>query len=212
MCGEFVRLEELPITSEEPPNTPLVNLMGVNDHSPRRVRLVDEFLVEYDRLGRSRFMREIAFNTAYVRDLREAMSARTDHLRGLRGARARWRQGRQLKGRVHSFLNLYENMKRFGRLVGRAHSLQQEPTPLDAADVPWAIDYRGYVKLREGAHRRAAAHYLCWETIPTLVFEFDRTTTDTLESAHPYIRDNFHWFATLVRDTARLDSQTPSRS
>lgn len=212
MCGEFVRIEQLFLSPEEPPYTPLVNMMGVNDHAPRRMRLVDEFLSEYDRLGWEKFMREAAFNTAYVRDLQEAASARTDHLRGLLGARARWRQRRQIKGRIHSFLNLYENMKRFGKLVGGAHILHVNPPPLGPYDVPWAIDYCGYVKLREGAHRRAAAHYLHWETIPTLVFEFDRTTTDSLNNAHPYIRDNFHWFVTLIWDIAQLDSQMLGRS
>lgn len=76
MCGEKVRLDDLPLTDQEPPSTPLVNLMGVNDHSPRRVLLAEEFLGEYDRIGRSRFMREITFKTGYVRDLQETMSAR----------------------------------------------------------------------------------------------------------------------------------------
>ena len=211
MCGEFVRLEEIPITHGEPPSTPLVNLMGVNDHSPRRVRLAEEFLGEYDHLSRSRFMREVAFKTAYVHDLQEAMSARIDHLGGLHGIRARWRQRQQLRQRILSFLNVYQNMKRLDTLVGRAHDLHETPPPLGPNDIPWAIDYCGYIKLREGAHRRAAAHHLGWQTIATLVFEFDPTTTDTLRNAHLYIRDNFHWFATLVRDTARLDSQMPSR-
>ena len=40
MCGEYVRLDDLPLDEEKPPSTSLVNLMGTNHHSPQRVRPV----------------------------------------------------------------------------------------------------------------------------------------------------------------------------
>ena len=207
MCGENVRLDALLLSDQEPPSTPLVNLMGVNDHSPRRVRLAEEFLGEYDRLGRSRFLKESAYTTGYVQDLIAVAEVRTSGLKGIRGLLARRAQRKGVRYRIISYLNTYENMKRFGQLTGRAHTLHETPPPLEPHDLPWAIDYCGYIKLRDGAHRRAAAHYLGWRTIPTLVFEFNSTTIDDLAQAAPYIRENFDWFATLVRDTARLGSQ-----
>ena len=210
MCGEFVRLEELPITHEEPPSTPLVNLMGTNHHSPKRVQLAEELFDEYERLGRSRFLKESANTTGYVQDLMAIAEFRTGGLKGIRGLLARRAQRKGVQYRIISYLNTYENMKQFGQLVGRAHILHETPPPLEPHDLPWAIDYCGYIKLRDGAHRRAAAHYLGWQTIPTMLFEFHRTTIGDLAEAAPYIRENFEWFATLVGDVARLDPQIPS--
>ena len=212
MCGEHVRLGELPPDEEEPPNTPLVNLMGINQHSPRRVRLSKEFFQEYERVGRSGFLKGAAYTTGYGQDLLATADIRTEGLRGIRGLLARRAQRKGVQYRVLSYLNTYDNMKRFSKLVGRAHVLQESPSPVEPADLPWAIDYCGYIKLRDGAHRRAIAHALGWGTVPTLVFDFGQVAQESLAEAHPYIRDNFEWFAALVRDTARLDSQTPSRS
>lgn len=199
LCGEFVRLERLPITTDEPPNSLLVNLMGVNDHAPRRVRLLEEFLDQYECLGRQRFMREAAFNSAYVQDQMKTTQARTGNSGGRPGPIVQWQLGREIKHRVVTFLNVYENMKRFGTLVGTAHVVQETPSPLKPGDLPWAIDYCGYIKLRDGAHRRAAAHYLGWGTIPNLVFEFNRITVGDMVNRHPYLRDNFDWFCALVQ-------------
>ena len=209
MCGEFMRLEELPITKEEPPNTPLVNLMGVNQHSPRRVRLAREFFNEYERVGRSGFLKEVAMKTGYGQDLQAITDHMTSGLKGIRLLLAKRTQEKGIKHRIATYLNTYDNMKRFGTLVGLANRLQEDSPPLTPMDIPWAIDYRGYVKLRDGAHRRAAAHYLGWGNMPTLVFEFDRVTRDGLENAHPYIRDNFDWFKELVQTAAALQSTSP---
>jgi len=99
-------------------------------------------------------------------------------------------------------------MKRFGKLVGRAHTLQESPAPVEPSDLPWAIDYCGYIKLRDGAHRRAIAHALGWGTVPTLVFEFGQVTQESLGAAHPYIRDNFHWFAEIVTQIATTSAKS----
>ena len=205
MCGEFMRLEELPIAEEEPPNTPLVNLMGVSQHSPLRVRLAREFFNECERVGRSRFLKEVAIKTGCGQNLDVIADHMTSGLKGIRFLKG-------IQHRIANYLNTYANMKRFGTLVGRANMPQEDSPPLTPMNVPWAIDYRGYVKLRDGAHWRAAAHYLGWKNMPTLVFEFDRVTKDGLENAHPYIRDNFDWFAELVQTAAALESTSPKIS
>jgi len=153
-------------------------------------------------------MREDAFNSAYVQEQIKIRQARTGNSGGRRGPIAQWQQGRDIKHRIVTFLNVYENMKRFGTLVGTARVIQETPSPLEPVDLPWAIDYCGYIKLRDGAHRRAAAHYLGWGTIPTLVFDFDRITAGILANRHPYLRDNFDWFCALVR---RCQEKGPSQ-
>jgi hypothetical protein len=207
MCGEHVRLEELPLYDEEPPNTPLVNLMGINEHSPKRVRLAKEFFREYERIGRTSFLKGTAYATGYGQDLLTIAAIRTEGLSGFRGVLARRAQRKGVRYRVLSYLNTYENMKRFGKLVGRAHAIQESPAPVGPSDLPWAIDYCGYIKLRDGAHRRAIAHALGWGTVPTLVFEFGQVAQENLGAAHPYIRDNFHWFAELVNQIASTNAR-----
>lgn len=198
MCGEFTRLEDLPLTSAEPPAKPLAYLMGVNEHALRRINFAQEFFELYEKVGRNRFLSERAVETSYVQDLVTQGNAWMPNRGGIRGLVDRRRQSKGLRHRIVTFLNLYENMKEHGALVGQAHTLHDTPPPLHAADVPWAIDYGGYIKLRDGAHRRAAANALGWASIPTLVFEFKRVTHEILSDAHPYIRDNFDWFAALL--------------
>ncbi len=209
MCGKYVRLDDLPIDEEEPPNTSLVNLMGTNHHSPKRIRLAKEFFQEYDRLGQSRFLKEAAYKTRYVRDQVTIAEFRTVGLRGIRSLLTRQVQRKGIRYRIASYLNTYDNMKRLGQLVHGAHVIQEYP-PIEPGDVPWAIDYLGYVKLRDGAHRRAIAHALDWPTIPTLVFEFSQVTRESLGDAYPYIQDNFNWFADIVRTVASQQSASPS--
>ena len=210
MCGEYVRLHEHPLDEEEPPNTSLVNLMGTNHHSPKRVRLAKEFFQEYDRLGRSRFLKEAAHKTGYVRDLMDTAEFRTGGLKGVRGLLARRAQQKGLQYRIVSYLNTYDNMKQFGQLVHGAHVAQEHLAPIESGDVPWAIDYLGYLKLRDGAHRRAIAHALDWPVIPTLVFEFSQVTRENLGDAPPYIQDNFNWFAEIMQAVASQQSASPS--
>ena len=208
LCGHQARLEALPIASQPPRNSFLANLLGVNEHSPRRVRMAKEFFDTYERMGRGAFIKRGACDTSYVDDLRTIIESRIQQLRGIRRGMALRRQRKQIERRVIRFLNVYENMKQYRTLVGQACTLQTSPGPIAPADIPWAIDYCGYIKLRDGAHRRAAAHYLGWQTIPTLVFEFDHTTADSLAEAHQYIKDNFHWFAALVQEAAHMDSHS----
>ena len=198
LAGESTRLEDLQVTSAEPTAKAFAHLMGVNEHALRRVRLAQEFFELYERVGRDRFLKEFAIRTGYVQDIIAHMANRTLDRDGIRGFLDQRRQSKRIQHRIITFSNLYENMKRHGALVGQAHTLHDTPPPLRATDLPWAIDYGGYVKLREGAHRRAAASALGWTSIPTLVFEFQSVNEDTLGNAHPYIRDNLDWFTDIM--------------
>lgn len=212
LCGQKVRLEEVAITQEGPPSSLLINLLGVNEHGPRRVRLTREFFDDYERLGEVPFIKQRAFQTSYVLDLQGTVEGRRSGLRGLRKLLARRNQQQEVRTKIDRFLNIYENMKKFGTVVGQAWEIHSNPPPLTPSDLPWAIDYLGYLKLRDGAHRRAAANYLGWESIPTLVFEFDQVNERELELAHPYIRDNFNWFDRLVRGAARMDAEKTAKN
>jgi hypothetical protein len=204
MCGEGLNLLDLKISGEPPDSTLLVNLMGANLHAPRRVRFAKEFFDAYESVDKKVFLREFVFRTEYVKDILGFEEDRIADLKGIRLVRARNRIKKNVNYRISSFLNLYENMKKFGTIVGDAHKVHERVPLLSSMDLPWAIDYFGYIKLREGAHRRAIANYLGWETIPTLVFDFGQVTRGVLKEAHPYIRDNFKWFAELVRMAAIL--------
>ena len=199
LCGELVRLEDLPIIDDSINDKSLIaKLMGINEHSAKRVRIASEFFTLYEREGRDRFLRKTALGTEYARDLFDRTENNVGSLRASYLFYARFIQKKTVLNRVKSFLIMYEDMKRARKLVGASHKPNALPE-LSPVDVPWAIDYMGYIKRRDGAHRRAIANYLGWKTIPTLVFEFDRVTEHHLKDAHPYIRNNFEWFAKIVR-------------
>ena len=196
MCGDLVRLDNLHVGQPAPSDSPLERLLGPYPHW-RRIGLVVELLAQYEQLGCSDFSAH-ALDSGYAGILRAQFKA-TLRDRGLMATlRGRWSIDRRIQSRVEQLLALYDNMKKFGGLVGDARVVHDAPVPLQAADVPWAIDYPGYLRLREGSHRRAVAISLGWETLPTLVFEFSRVRREELESFHPYLAERFEWFRERV--------------
>lgn len=73
-------------------------------------------------------------------------------------------------------------------------------------DIPWAIDYLGYAKLRDGAHRRATLFYLGKRTIPTLVVNFafiDLKVVKAVTDKHPIV-EGFTKFQRIVGQIAQI--------
>ncbi len=94
-----------------------------------------------------------------------------------------------------------------GRLVSNSKS-GHPSDHLRYFDLPWAFDYFGYVKERDGAHRRATLHYLGQPSIPTLVLNFSKVTPDVCASVTKIktLPADFSRFRAMVQSIVETNS------
>lgn len=199
LSGRCVEVRELPPDYAPAQEHPFNVLMGVNEHTGAKGKAAAEFFDQYERFGRKRFLSDAAESTSYAHFMRSAIErCAGSRIPGL----ARYRVRRALFTRIQNFLTLYDNMKAAQQLVGAGRT-PGGSAALQARDLPWAIDYLGYVKLRDGAHRRAIASYLGWKAIPTLVFDFRKATARDLAHAPLWLRESFPILQEIVVGAAR---------
>lgn len=199
LSGKCVEVRQLPPDYTPAQDHPFHVLMAVNEHTGAKGRTAVEFLDQYERLGRKRFLSKAAESTGYARFMLSSIECSVgSRIPGL----SRFRVQRALLARMLSFLVLYDNMKLAGQVVGAGRT-PGGSAELQARDLPWAIDYLGYVKLCDGAHRRAIASYLGWKAIPTLVLDFQQVTEEELANAPSWLRQSFPIFHEIVVGAAR---------
>jgi hypothetical protein len=94
---------------------------------------------------------------------------------------------------------MFERMRAVGGLVPSSKAVDFRPdAPWRYYDFPTAVDYFGYVKKRDGSHRRMIAAYLGLTHLPMLVVDFASLTTADLDDSLPYLREHFEWFREQV--------------
>jgi len=99
---------------------------------------------------------------------------------------------KKLHGRIRKgIFQMYKNMKEFGQLVHNPKSSHPSSNNLYYYDIPLAIDYFGYIKPRNGSHRRMVAHALGWKKLLTIVVDFNAINNklNTLTYCPKEIRD-----------------------
>jgi hypothetical protein len=179
MTGHRVALQSLPVVDTQP-ETPFSRFIGLNNHAKKKITLVPELLKLYEKIGRKALMAGAFEDTRYVRFLAR---------RGVRD--------KSIRKKVGEIVRMYDHMRKTRGLV--ADSKAAEPgSGFSYYDLPWAFDYLGVRKMRDGAHRRAIAAYLGVETLPTLVYGVLDTDEETLSRANPYLRENYEWFKSQV--------------
>ena len=95
---------------------------------------------------------------------------------------------------------MYENMKTIKNLVPRSKDKMIRYDIWRPEDFPWAINYFGYIKKRDGSHRRMIMSYFGSKTIDTVVVDFEKLSKKDLENSITYLRNNFEWFYNEVKD------------
>jgi hypothetical protein len=105
---------------------------------------------------------------------------------------------------------MYERMRQAGGLVPSSKAADFRPdAPWQSYDFPTAVDYCGYIKKRDGSHRRMIAAYLGLTHLPTLVLDFAALGAVDLAGALPYLREQFAWFRECVWAARQRISQVP---
>lgn len=218
MTGLHVHLEEVSVAPEREAHSLFAHLVGVNQHSDDRVALLHEFLSAYECQGPKTFLDSAYRKTGYYDYLLRKATANTlttpsyKSRRGLRGLGKHFKDPSQnriedkLRQRVVNCLTLYSHMKQARGLVPKA----KQAVPAEQFryyDFPWAIDYFGTLRKRDGAHRRAIANYLGLGTLPHLVVRFTDISSDLLSQCSPYVRRHFPWYRAILSQANQAMSQ-----
>ena len=107
------------------------------------------------------------------------------------------------KKRILPILQMFKNMKVIKNLVPNSLEPNVKYYVFHPEDFPWSINYFGYIKRRDGSHRRMIMKYFGAENVDEIVVDFDKITSVDLEEAIPYLRDNFEWFYNHVLNSSR---------
>lgn len=181
LTGKLVKLVLEPTGPEFETDDPVSQLVGVNDFAGPRVAKIAELLSLYESQGAREFWRSRGYEQGlYFKEKLE-----------------RDKDTRRIKRSIKGILFMYERMKAANDLVPKA-KLKACDDALDPTDIPWSINYLGYRRRRDGAHRRAVAHFLGWSGVPVLEFQFERVTPDFLADNSEFVRRNFASFSDAI--------------
>lgn len=195
--GECTTLELLPSAPPADPLSRLRFLVGYNNHSPERVRQSNEFFSRYEANEADFLDKKLYLSTEYGKHVLAVTMESTAKRRRLPTWSIQILAKRNLDQKVRRFVNIFRNIKAAQRLVGSADKAQPSAA-LRHYDVPWAIKYGGYYRLRDGAHRRSVYAYLGEPTIPTLVADFDAITAEMLAPFPKYLSEHFKWYKAVI--------------
>jgi hypothetical protein len=182
-------------------------VMGNHSRQEARYSNLSNFFEQYDRTQPHLFFsKKLYLETQYFKNeiLPQSKRLFTRSLRLLNSLAGRDPYERIAREKV-TMLENFRNSK--GQLVSNSRSSQPSDR-LRYFDLPWAIDYFGYVKERDGAHRRATLHYLGEQSIPTLVLDFSRIDPKVCAQAtdNKILRANFLKFRAMVQSIVKPSS------
>lgn len=192
--GQYAELREVPLAPDPHEATSFGQKMGCYELSNDRLAWAGEFFDRYHACGdRRRFIRREMFQTEYGRQLLEGSRRYRRFMPRSRPSR------RACRRKVANLLTMYERMRAAGGLVpsSKADDFRGD-APWQYYDFPTAVDYFGYLKKRDGSHRRMIAAYLGLASLPTLVVDFASLRPDDLAAALPFLREGFAWFRRQV--------------
>lgn len=170
-------------------NTKFGEIMGINKHTNARVLMAKEFFDLYEKYGRKKFLNKYMYETEYYRSIVKIPKSWKFKFFGL-----------YQKKHILYLLQMYENMKTIKNLVPRSKDKMIRYDIWRPEDFPWAINYFGYIKKRDGSHRRMIMSYFGSKTIDTVVVDFEKLSKKDLENSITYLRNNFEWFYNEVKD------------
>ena len=107
------------------------------------------------------------------------------------------------KKRIISLLQMYKNMRIIRNLVPEARNKKIQYSVYHPDDFPWSINYFGYLKKRDGSHRRMIMKSFGETTVDEIVVDFDKICVDDILGSIPYLKDNFEWFYNQVLNASQ---------
>ena len=172
-------------------NTKFAEIMGVdaNKRNNFRISVGKEFFDLYEKHGRKKFLNKYIYKTEYYKSIKRMSKDWKSIFLFLNPK----------KKHMTNFLQMYENMKTIKNLVPMSKNKMIIYDTWRPEDFPLAINYFGYLKKRDGSHRRMIMSYFGFKTIDTMVVDFEKLSKKDLENSIPYLRDNFEWFYNEVK-------------
>ena len=201
MTGQLGSIRPVSLEPDPYENTEFGKLMGVNQLCNNRILWAKEIFDLYEACGRKEFLKNRMYETTYYKETFKALNSNVGGLKGylFKLQKLRIRKLKYERNIINILLNTYENMKIANGLVPSAKNPKGNNQEWFYYDFPWAIDYFGYIKKRDGSHRRMIAKYLGLREIDTIVVDFASLTKEDLKDSLFYLRDNFEWFYTTVK-------------
>ena len=191
MKGTLGSVQPVSIAPSSLENTKFAEIMGVdaNKRNNFRISAGKEFFNLYEKYGRKEFLNKYVYETEYCKSVAKIHKAWKFRFFGFNSRK-----------KIMCFLQMYENMKTIKNLVPRSKDKRIRYDTWHPEDFPWVINYFGYLKKRDGAHRRMVMSYFGSKTCDTVIVDFEKLSEKDLENSIPYLRDNFEWFYNEVKD------------
>lgn len=196
MRGAIGSIRPVKIINTPLENTKFAEIMGINKISNFRVNCAKEFFDLYEKYGEKDFLKKYVYDTEFYKQAAERRKYR----------KSIFPTPKRQKNNLKKFLRMYENMKKIGNLVPNSRSEKIRYDIYHPEDFPWAINYFGYIKNRDGSHRRMIMHYFGSETIDSIVVDFEKITREDLKEMPSFLYDNFEWFYNEVKSKYELFS------
>jgi len=192
MNGTLGTILNVPLTSPRE-ITEYTKMMGVNEHSNARVESATEFFDLYEEHGENDFIdKKLYRDTLYWKTVivNKSKTWTSKIISGLRSSE---------KKQIMPFLQMFKNMKKIRNLVPEALSKSIQYSEWHPEDFPWSLNYFGYLKKRDGSHRRMIMKYFGATTIDEIVVDFETINENDIPSSIPYLKNHFDLFRNEVK-------------
>lgn len=198
MRGTLGSVQPVSLAPASIDKTDFARKMGLNKHSETRVDSAIEFFDLYEKHGEKAFLKQQLYKqTEFWRTISKENGTLPSKIMKI------FSPGRDDRKRIMPLLQMYKNMKAIRDLVPHALDKKIKYSVYHPEDFPWSINYFGYIKKRDGSHRRMIMKYFGATTVDEIVVDFEKITAEDLSGTIPYLRNNFKWFYNEVLTAKR---------
>ena len=189
MRGTLGSVQSVPLAPASIDETDFARKMGLNKHSEARVESANEFFDLYEKHGEQEFLKQKLYKqTQFWRTISKGNGSLPSKIMKI------FSPSYEDRKRIMPLLQMYKNMKGIRDLVPHVLDKTVKYSVYYPEDFPWSINYFGYVKKRDGSHRRMIMKYFGATTVDEIVVDFEKITLDELEGTIPFLKKNFEWF------------------
>lgn len=198
MQGALGSVQPVPLAPAAIDETDFARRMGLNKHSEARVESAIEFFDLYEKHGEKKFLKQKLYKqTQFWLTISKGNETLQSKIMKIFSPSSEDRR------RIMPLLQMYKNMKVIRDLVPRALDKKIKYSIYHPEDFPWSINYFGYIKKRDGSHRRMIMKYFGATTVDEIVVDFEKISVNDLSETIPYLRNNFEWFYNEVLTAKR---------
>jgi SAM-dependent methyltransferase len=189
MRGTLGSVQSVPLAPASIDETDFARKMGLNKHSEARVESANEFFDLYEKHGEQEFIKQKMYKqTQFWRTISKGNGTLPSKIMKI------FSPSYEDRKRIMPLLQMYKNMKVIRDLVPHALDKKVKYSVYYPEDFPWSINYFGYVKKRDGSHRRMIMKYFGAASVDEIVVDFEKVTLNNLTGTIPYLKKNFEWF------------------